>query len=215
MQVLPVSLGSSCIPVRSHHTDMFPVNQTHSNSIGSPRHRREGPLSRDLREVQWAHGAWASLRACARRRAELTLLTRSQLSHTFCRKEKMLDYRHFDTHLHVYFFSVDFTGTRFLINLLVKYFITVFGYIYILNILKDVCLWCCLRLIVNIDISWHCVHIQPLFTRCQDISILTIIVIFWNSIFHLTNTLMITMWKTYKLCSVWLYHCQAKSCLQR
>lgn len=26
------SLSSSCIPVRSHHTDMFPVNQTHSNS---------------------------------------------------------------------------------------------------------------------------------------------------------------------------------------
>ncbi|KAK9522199.1 hypothetical protein VZT92_018678 [Zoarces viviparus] len=52
MQVLPVSLGSSCIPVRSHHTDMFPVNQTHSNSsngIALPRRRREGPLSRDQR----------------------------------------------------------------------------------------------------------------------------------------------------------------------
>lgn len=50
------SLGSSCIPVRSHHTDMFPVNQTHSNSesVASPRRLREGPLSRDFRPAQWA-----------------------------------------------------------------------------------------------------------------------------------------------------------------
>lgn len=50
------SLGSCCIPVRSHHTDMFPVNQTHSNSesVASPRRLREGPLSRDFRPVQWA-----------------------------------------------------------------------------------------------------------------------------------------------------------------
>lgn len=33
---MQVSPGSSCIPVLlSHHTDMFPVNQTHSNSITS------------------------------------------------------------------------------------------------------------------------------------------------------------------------------------
>lgn len=52
------SLGSSCIPVRSHHTDMFPVNQTHSNSesVASPRRLREGPLSRDFRPAQWADG---------------------------------------------------------------------------------------------------------------------------------------------------------------
>ncbi|KAG7236496.1 hypothetical protein INR49_000870 [Caranx melampygus] len=52
MQVLPVSRGSSsCIPVRSHHTDMFPVNQTHSNSnsIASPWHRCDrGARSREI-----------------------------------------------------------------------------------------------------------------------------------------------------------------------
>lgn len=50
------SPGSSCIPVRSHHTDMFPVNQTHSNSasVASPRRLREGPLSRDFRSAQLA-----------------------------------------------------------------------------------------------------------------------------------------------------------------